>query len=44
MYARLGLDGNEIRLTTLSALRLQLFGSISSADVARLSLRTPPAT
>jgi len=44
IYARLGADGREIRLTTLSALRLQLFGSISSGDVARLGLQSPSAT
>lgn len=44
IYARLGVDSNEIRLATLSALRLQLFGSISSVDVARLGPQTAPAT
>ena len=43
IYARRGADGNEIRLTTLSALRLELFGSISSADVTRLGLQSPSA-
>ena len=34
IHARLGVDGNEIRLTTLLALRMQLFGS-ASPDTCR---------